>query len=383
MTLAFRGASVNRHVRGRLLASASAIALYEGIAVATTYAQLSPAIAARLHDVQPLLLAFGLLNGVVALAINPWRMDRLPERFPTIVQDAIVIVLFAIAATFILQERIFATTAVGAVVIGFALQDTLGNLFAGLAIQVEKPFRVGHWVSLAGQDGKVTEITWRATKIRTRAGNFMIVPNSTLAKDIITNYSEPTLETRVEVLVGASYDHPPNEVKAVIRNAVRDEPLLAPGRNPEITIADFAASAINYRVWVWTNDFAAEDHVQDRVRSSIYYAFKRQGISIPYPIQVQINRDDSVGPVRDAVGVAGALSRVEIFQPLTDEQRTELARVARPCLYAAGELVVRQGAAGGSMFCFAACRQLSNSTSFRGPPWSSCTAFSEQPCASM
>ena len=74
------------------------------------------------------------------------------------------------------------TTAVGAVIIGLALQDTLGNLFAGLAIQIEKPFRVGHWVHDWRPDGLVSEITWRATKIRTKAGNFVIVPNSVLAR---------------------------------------------------------------------------------------------------------------------------------------------------------------------------------------------------------
>ena len=90
----------------------------------------------------------------------------------------IVIALFAIVATLFMQEKVLATTAVGAVVIGFALQDTLGNLFSGLAIQIEKPFRVGHWVTIAGTDGLVSEVTWRATKIRTKAGNFVVVPNS-------------------------------------------------------------------------------------------------------------------------------------------------------------------------------------------------------------
>ena len=106
-----------------------------------------------------------------------------------------VVALFALAATLFLQERVLATTAVGAVILGFALQDTLGNLFAGLAIQIEKPFRVGHWVTIGGQNGLVSEITWRATKIRTKGGNFVIVPNSVLARESITNYSEPTLET--------------------------------------------------------------------------------------------------------------------------------------------------------------------------------------------
>jgi len=90
--------------------------------------------------------------------------------------------------------QLVTTSAVLTAIIGLALQDTLGNLFAGLAIQVEKPFRVGQWVNLAGKDGLVSEITWRATKIRTKNGNFVIVPNSTLSRETITNYSEPMPE---------------------------------------------------------------------------------------------------------------------------------------------------------------------------------------------
>src|SRR6185503_4144042 len=138
-----------------------------------------------------------------------------PDQFPNIVQDAIIIGLFALAASLFLQERVLATTAVGALILGLALQDTLGNLFAGLAIQVEKPFRVGHWVTIGGKDGLVSEITWRATKIRTKTGNFVVVPNSVLSRDTITNYSEPTRETRLEVNVHAGYEVAPNVIKQV------------------------------------------------------------------------------------------------------------------------------------------------------------------------
>ena len=126
-----------------------------------------------------------------------------------------------------LEERIFAATAVSAVVLGLALQDTLGNFFAGLAIQIEKPFRVGHWVSIRGTDGLVSEITWRATKIRTKAGNFVVVPNSLLSRDTIVNYSEPAVETRLELEVGVTYDVPPNRVKSTILAAIKDEPLIS------------------------------------------------------------------------------------------------------------------------------------------------------------
>ena len=135
---------------------------------------------------------------------------------------AICAALFTIVATLLMKEQLLTTSAVGAVVVGFALQDTLGNLFAGLAIQIEKPFRVGHWISVAGSEGQVQEITWRATKLRTKAGQFLIVPNGTMSKEAILNYSEPTIPTRLEVDIGASYDAPPNVVKEGIAEA-RDE----------------------------------------------------------------------------------------------------------------------------------------------------------------
>ena len=108
---------------------------------------LSPDMAARVLSVIQLCMALAIINLIVVAAINPLRADRVPERFPTIVQDTIIIGLFLMVATVVMQEKFLTTSAVGAVVVGFALQDTLGNMFAGLAIQVEKPFRVGHWVA--------------------------------------------------------------------------------------------------------------------------------------------------------------------------------------------------------------------------------------------
>ena len=247
IAVSFLGAvTPNRHVRNRLWVSAVAFGIYAALAAATRYHLLTQDMQQQVRIVQPLLLVFGAINALVAVIINPWRIHRLPDRFPTIVQDAIVIGLFGLGATLILQEKIFAATAVGAVVVGFALQNTLGNLFAGLAIQIEKPFRVGEWVRIADIDGLVSEITWRAVKVRTKSGNFVVVPNSKLAEDIIINYSEPTRDTRLEVMVGAHYDVPPNRVKAVILDGLKRDSSISTEREPEVTIADFAESASGF-----------------------------------------------------------------------------------------------------------------------------------------
>jgi small-conductance mechanosensitive channel/CRP-like cAMP-binding protein len=345
--------SPNRHVRHRLLVSGIAFATYAALAAAIRYHVLTADMQQQVVVIQPLLLVFGAINGLVAVAINPWRVNRLPDRFPTIVQDAIVIGLFAIGATMILQEKIFAATAVGAVVVGFALQDTLGNLFAGLAIQIEKPFRVGHWVRIAETDGLVSEITWRAVKVRTKSGNFVVVPNSKLSGDIIINYSEPTPETRIELEVGVSYDSPPNLVKRVILGALRDERDLMAIRTPEVLMDKFDNSAINYRIRVWTTQFDADERIRDRIRVAIYYAFRRHQIQIPYPIQVQIEKPDLGPPVRDYADDETTLRKVAVFGSLSQDENAQLARATTRGLFASGESIVKQGDPGSSMFVVA------------------------------
>jgi small-conductance mechanosensitive channel/CRP-like cAMP-binding protein len=349
--LALRSASGNRHVRGRLFGSALAFAAYALAHSLLTYADLTADFRQQIVTFAPLLLAWGLVSGSVAIAVNPWHADRTPDRFPNIVQDALAIALFAIAATIVLQEKIVATTAVGAVVIGFALQDTLGNLFAGLAIQIEKPFRVGHWVQIAGHDGMVHEITWRATKIRTKAGNLLIVPNSTLSKEAITNYSEPFQLTRLEVEVGASYNDPPDEVQGAILEALLHEPMVAREPRPDVIIVNFADSAITYRARFWIDDFAADDRAMTRVRLLIYHAFRRRGFTIPYPIAWRLERPDDphTRPI-DETAAARALDAVEIFAALSAEARERLRRSAASVHYLEGETIVRQGASGTSMF---------------------------------
>ena len=134
-SLGLRRATINRHIRGRLFLSTVLFAAYTVSAGSLQWLSVPDDTRQTLEAVNWLLIVFGVINLAVALTINPWRVDRIPERFPNIVQDTIVIALFALVATLILRDRVMATTAVGAVVIGLALQDTLGNLFAGLAIQ--------------------------------------------------------------------------------------------------------------------------------------------------------------------------------------------------------------------------------------------------------
>ena len=238
-------------------------------------------------SISHLLFAFALIHFVVLVAVNPLRADRVPERFPTIVQDVIVFAIFALFSTLVLEEKFLTTSAVGAVVAGLALQDTLGNVVSGLAIQVEKPFQLGHWISVGQLEGEVSEITWRAVKVRTRQGNLVIIPNAELAKSALVNYSEPAAPTRIHVDVGTSYDDPPNRVKGVIQQALDQEPLALRSPRPYVQFREFGPSSLNYRAYFWIDRLPMDEVVKDRVLSAIYYTLKRNGITIPFPIQIE------------------------------------------------------------------------------------------------
>jgi small-conductance mechanosensitive channel/CRP-like cAMP-binding protein len=351
ITGGFMGRTVNRLVkRKRRLSVALLVAAIVISLVEVLYRGLTPDAAVQLRVFQNLAIAAALINAVVLIAINPFRVDRVPERFPAIVQDALIIGLVLLAATFI-SDRLLTTSAVSAVVLGFALQDTLGNAFAGLAIQSEKPFHVGHWIRVGEFEGRVAEVTWRATKLRTKSGNFVVLPNNIVAKEAITNYSEPIAPTRLDVEVGASYLVPPNDVKAAITEALRNCGRVLTSPPPDVVLLAFDASAITYRARFWVDDYERDEAARDEARTAIYYAFQRRNIEIPWPIQVQYDR---VMPEADPDAALEErerlLGNVDLLAPLPPELRHEIAMSAPLTVFGNGEAIVRQGEPGQSMF---------------------------------
>jgi CRP-like cAMP-binding protein len=209
---------------------------------------------------------------------------------------------------------------------------------------------VGHWITVGSFEGLVTEITWRATKLRTKAGNLVVVPNNIVAKEAINNYSQPEVPTRITLEVGASYDTPPNETKAAILAALANATRVLPSPAPDVVLADFGGSALTFRVRFWINDFAQDERARDEVRTFIYYEFARRGIEIPYPMQVQISRtvEDQTSSV--PTRVSRLIDGVPVLAVLPADARAALARTSRTLRYAAGECIVRHGEAATSMF---------------------------------
>lgn len=357
-TLAIHALTINRFVKRKLRLSIFLLGAYVAANVLLSYvsAETLQVSDGDLRQFERLALAAGLINLIVIGLINPLRADRVPERFPTIVQDFLVIGLVVLAASLI-SDRLIATSAVSAVVVGFALQDTLGNAFAGLALQSEKPFNVGHWIRVGDFEGRVTEVTWRATKLRTKTGNFVVLPNNVVSKEAITNYSEPAAPTRLQVEVGASYLSPPNQVKAVMAEALANCSRVLAAPAPDVLLVSFDNSAITYRARFWIDDYERDDAARDQVRTAIYYAFQRHDIEIPWPIQVEYAKKwpeaDEIERRRERERLLGG---IDLFQSLTEDDRRNIAAATRTRVFGHGEHIVRQGDPGHSMFAICAGR---------------------------
>src|SRR4051794_28858321 len=260
-TLAVFLFTANRLVRRRLRLSLFLLVCYLllHLVLAVVHPAVSSAAEHEILAIERLALAAAVINLIALSVINPLRVDRVPDHFPTIVQDFIVVGLVLLVATFVFSDQLLATSAVSAVVLGFALQDTLGNAFAGLAIQSERPFQVGHWIRVGEFEGRVAEVTWRATKLRTKSGNFVVVPNNIVSKEAITNYSEPAAPTRCDVEVGASYEVAPGLVKAAIAEALGNSPRALKTPAPDVMLVRFDSSSIGYRARFWIEDYERDE----------------------------------------------------------------------------------------------------------------------------
>jgi small-conductance mechanosensitive channel len=344
-----RDGLTHRRLRFTLLVLLAFLALHLGLArvplVGASHLEI-------IESLEAMLFALAITNTIVTLIFNPWlrRTDR--DRVPSIIQDVLVVALIGgVAYAVFGPDKLLGASVGVAAALAFGLQDQLGNLFAGLAIQIERPFRVGHWISVTNYEGRVVEVTWRATKIRTKAGNLVILPNNVMGRESVTNFSEPIAPTREFIEVGASYLVPPNDVTDAILTALARVPRVLKQPAADAVMTDFGGSAIVYRARFWIDDFEQDETIRHEVRTAIYYEFNRRGIEIPWPIQIQYERRDvPVDQKERRRELAATIAKVPEFATLPPEAHDCLAASTNERLFANGEAIVREGDPGGSMF---------------------------------
>jgi len=266
--------------------------------------------------------------------------------------------LFTLRAAGVDPTSLLTGSAVLTAVVGLSLRDTLGNLFAGLAIQAQRPFEVGDWIQFdqqVGHIGQVIEINWRATKVLTNDAVEIIIPNATLGQGQIINFTKPRKFSRRTVSVSAPYSVPPQQVHRLLEQAATGAGGVLAEPPPSALTWSFEDDGVQYRLRFFTAEFDRRDLIDSGVRDRIWYTLHRHGIDIPSPQRTvrllsapEQPADD--GEERRQARALKALRRVDFFAPVGDEALRQLATLARNSLYGAGEVVIRQGEPGEALF---------------------------------
>lgn len=240
-----------------------------------------------------------------------------------------------------------------AAIAGLALQDTLGNLFSGIALHMEGSYDVGDVIHSGEYAGVVETVSWRATQIRGYNNQRVVLPNSVIARERLEVFPRGNFNARV-LSFGIDYGAVPAKVIDVLTHAAahidgvaREVPCFA-------RVASFAESSVIYELKYFTEDYFQRDRIDAEVRRAVWYALRRNNISVPYPVRtyrrfVEPEKHHEVTPEE----IFERLKGVDVLAPLSSAELDSIAAATRLHSYSRGETILRKGAVGDSMFVVA------------------------------
>lgn len=275
---------------------------------------------------------------------------------PKFVRDIVAIALISGSLGLVLGlvygktvPGLLAGSGIVAIIIGLALQDLLGNIFSGISLQIGRPFRPGDWLRVDGEYVRVIDVNWRSVRVITNDEVMLDIPNNEIARNTIINLNAPMPRHAMRLAVGVDYSSPPNQVKEVLVAAVKGAPGVLVEPAPRAMLRSFGDSAIEYELKFYMVDHALFLSACDAIRTNIWYAFKRSGIKIPFPIHtIQIERPAKPDNMEERA--FAALRNFPLMAALDDSQVRYLVRSARLGNFGRQESIIEQGDAGESMF---------------------------------
>ena len=301
-------------------------------------------------------LAFFVVRAIDAIVFDLFsrrRNVKAPVLLREIVSILLFLVLIAWAASVIFDAKVTAFLAGGTVlaaVLGLALQETLGNLFAGIALHLEDSFEVGDVIHTGEFVGVVEAVRWRGTRVRTFQNSVVIVPNSVLARANLEIFPRNNLNARV-LQIGIDYNVPPTMALNVLTQAASNVEGVANMAPAFARVGGFGDSSVIYEIKYHMTDYSQRDRIDADIRKAVWYALRRNGIPIPFPIRTHVRYEPPAARLQpDSTEIVERLAQIDILSPLPQEALQSIASAARVHTFAKGETILRHGTAGNSMF---------------------------------
>lgn len=288
------------------------------------------------------------------LLLNLLVFEQAPEgtwrhNAPSLFQDLIRLLLVAIGAAIVLsviwQQNLgglIAALGVGSIVLGLALQETLGNLMAGIALLFEKPFSVGDWIEVDGEQGEVVQINWRSVHVCTRERNLLVFPNSVLGRASIINYTRPTQLQILTLSLAFSLEDPPNKVKGVMLSVAESMEVVLDSPAPRPLVREVLDDRIRYEVFLFIDQPALIPQIVDDYTSKVWYAARRADITLPLPSAYEI-KVETPPSLQQVVDTLDCLAGAQGFEILAEDDLAALNEAAEVVVFADGETVVAAG----------------------------------------
>lgn len=321
--------------------------------------------------------ALSLLN---AILFEQAKADTWRARFPKLLIDLFRLFLVSLGGAIVLAtvwgaDLAGLATALGvsSIVIGLALQDTLGSVTSGIALLFERPFSVGDWLKVGDVVGQVIDINWRAVRLQTLEREMIIIPHKLIGAEIIRNYNQPQRLHAERIRIGFSYNDPPNLAKYVLRSTALETQGILAHPEPQIFTLSYDDSAITYEIKFFIENYGDLEEIRDRFMTRVWYAAQRNRLTIPFPIRTLYHFH---GPTSQAQGASKKFvesmqsipSFVPLDQPDLDQPKNQHIQSQGTSLqhFGAGEKVVRQGHHGDELYIIISGQAVMTVTDERG-----------------
>jgi small-conductance mechanosensitive channel/CRP-like cAMP-binding protein len=311
-----------------------------------------------------------LVSSYAILKLTIWALLELPISIlpwwphpPKILRDLGMLTIAAVMTVVVLQRQtainvlgLVTTSAILTAVIGLAAQESLKDFFAGIVLQVDSPFQEGDFIILKeGIEGWVVSLTLMSTRLQHVHGALITMPNSRMWSTEIRRFG-PRGPIAREIRLNLDLSLPPDRATDLLIRAAQSHPLVLPKPEPTAMVYSYSDHAITYELEVWQEDPTDNgfDVLRGQLLAHIWYALKREGYSLPFPVRELRPRrlpaaiDDPAG--YDVSARVALLRDNALFAHLSTEQLEQVAPLSRCLSYAAGEIVVNEGEEGLALF---------------------------------